>query len=53
VKLGRKPKLTAADVDHARRMIESGAESVVGMARILKVGRNTLGRALHTPKTVL
>lgn len=46
VKLGRKPKLTAADVDHARRMIESGAESVAGMARILKVGRNTLGRAL-------
>lgn len=47
VKLGRKPKLTAADVDHARRMIESGAESVAGMARILKVGRNTLGRALN------
>jgi DNA invertase Pin-like site-specific DNA recombinase len=47
VKLGRKPKLTAADVDHARRMIESGAESVAGMARILKVGRNTLGRALR------
>lgn len=46
VKLGRKPKLTAADVDHARRMIESGTESVAGMARILKVGRNTLGRAL-------
>jgi DNA invertase Pin-like site-specific DNA recombinase len=49
VKLGRKPKLTAADVDHARRMIESGAESVAGMARILKVGRNTLGRALRLP----
>ena len=47
VKLGRKPKLTAADVDHARRMIENGAESVAGMARILKVGRNTLGRALR------
>ncbi len=46
VKLGRKPKLTPADVDHARRMIESGAETVSGMARILKVGRNTLGRAL-------
>ena len=27
-------------------MIESGQESVAGMARILKVGRNTLGRAL-------
>lgn len=49
VKLGRKPKLAAADVDHARRMIASGAESVAGMARILKVGRNTLGRALRLP----
>ena len=47
VKLGRKPKLTAADVDHARRMSASGAESVAGMARIMKVGRNTLGRALR------
>jgi DNA invertase Pin-like site-specific DNA recombinase len=46
VQLGRKRKLNAADVDHARRMIESGAESVAGLARILKVGRNTLGRAL-------
>jgi DNA invertase Pin-like site-specific DNA recombinase len=50
VKLGRKPKLTAADVDHARRMIASGAESVAGMARILKVGRNTLGRALRVDR---
>jgi len=47
VKLGRKRKLTAADVDHARRMIEAGEETVAGMARILKVGRNTLGRALR------
>lgn len=46
VKLGRKPKLTTPDVDHARRMIDSGEETVSGMARILKVGRNTLGRAL-------
>ena len=46
VKLGRRPKLTAADVDHARRTIASGEETVIGMARILKVGRNTLGRAL-------
>lgn len=46
VKLGRKRKLTSADVDHARRMIASGEETVAGMARILKVGRNTLGRAL-------
>lgn len=52
VKLGRKPKLTAADVDHALRMIESGAESVAGMSRILKVDRNTLRRVLRTRKTV-
>ncbi len=46
VQLGRRHKLTAADVDHARRTIDAGEESVAGMARILKVGRNTLGRAL-------
>jgi DNA invertase Pin-like site-specific DNA recombinase len=46
VKLGRKPKLNAADVAHARRLIDNGDETVAGMARILKVGRNTLGRAL-------
>ena len=46
VKLGRRPKLTGADVDHARRAILRGEETVAGMARILKVGRNTLGRAL-------
>jgi DNA invertase Pin-like site-specific DNA recombinase len=47
VKLGRKRKLSAKDVDHARRAIESGEETVAGMARILKVGRNTLGRAIR------
>jgi DNA invertase Pin-like site-specific DNA recombinase len=46
VQLGRKRKLTGNDVAHARRMIESGEQTVAGMARILKVGRNTLGRAL-------
>lgn len=46
VQLGRRRKLTAADVAHARRLIDSGEETVTGMARILKVGRNTLGRAL-------
>lgn len=46
VQLGRKRKLTANDVAHARQAIESGEQSVAGMARILKVGRNTLGRAL-------
>ena len=46
VKLGRRPKLNASDVDHARRTIAGGEETIAGMARILKVGRNTLGRAL-------
>lgn len=46
VQLGRHRKLSATDVDHARRMIAAGEETVAGMARILKVGRNTLGRAL-------
>lgn len=46
VQLGRRRKLTTADGDHARRMIDSREESVAGMARTLKVGRNTLGRAL-------
>ena len=46
VQLGRKRKLTGNDVTHARRMIESGEQTVAGMARILKVGRNTVGRAL-------
>lgn len=46
VKLGRKRKLSATDIEHARRSIASGEQTVAGMARILKVGRNTLGRAL-------
>lgn len=46
VQLGRRRKLTAAEVDHARRLIDQGEESVAGMARILKVHRNTLGRAI-------
>lgn len=48
VTLGRRRKLTSNDIAHARRMIDSGEQSVIGMARILKVGRNTLGRALKT-----
>lgn len=48
VKLGRKRKLSATDIEHARRSIALGEETVAGMARILKVGRNTLGRALRS-----
>ena len=46
VKLGRKRKLTSSDVEHARRAIDTGEQTVTGMSQILKVGRNTLGRAL-------
>ena len=46
VKLGRKPKLSQAQIKHAQHMIDAGQEGVASMARILKVGRNTLGRAL-------
>lgn len=46
VQLGRKRKLSSADVANARSKINAGEETVSGMAKILKVGRNTLGRAL-------
>lgn len=40
-------KLTATDVEHARDAIGAGEQTAIEMARILKVGRNTLGRALQ------
>jgi DNA invertase Pin-like site-specific DNA recombinase len=49
VQLGRKRILTPKDVAKARRLIEAGEETVSGMAKSLKVGRNTLGRALARP----
>ena len=45
MKLGRKPVLTAAQVAHARRLIDDG-ESPRTVASILRVGRTTLWRAL-------
>lgn len=45
VRLGRKPILTAAQVAHARRLIDSG-ESPRAIASTLRVARNTLWRAL-------
>jgi DNA invertase Pin-like site-specific DNA recombinase len=44
-KFGRKPKLTAEHIDHARKLIEDG-ESRQYMVDLLKVGRVTLYRAL-------
>jgi len=46
VDVGRKPALTAAQVSHARLLIDGG-ESPSAIARSLKVGRSTLYRALQ------
>lgn len=45
VRLGRRPTLIAAQVEHARALIAAG-ESPSAVARTLKVGRSTLYRAL-------
>ena len=45
VKFGRKPKLSAKQIDHARKLIEDG-ESRQYVADLLNVGRVTLYRAL-------
>jgi DNA invertase Pin-like site-specific DNA recombinase len=45
VKFGRKPKLSAAQIEHARMLIDNG-ESRQYVADLLNVGRVTLYRAL-------
>jgi DNA invertase Pin-like site-specific DNA recombinase len=45
VRFGRKVKLTPEQIDHARKLIEKG-EARQDVARLLKVGRSTLYRAL-------
>lgn len=45
-RLGRPPALSAEQVTHARSLIESGRETMGGMASALKVDRGTLRRAL-------
>lgn len=45
-RLGRKPALIASQVEHARKLIESG-ERAADVARSLQVGRATLYRALR------
>lgn len=47
VKLGRQPKLSGEQIDHAKQMIGQGTESVTSMARILGVHRTTLSRAVN------
>ena len=45
VKFGRKPKLDAEQLEHARKMLDRGKDRQ-HVARILKVSRTTLYRAL-------
>jgi DNA invertase Pin-like site-specific DNA recombinase len=45
VKFGRKPKLKAEQIDHARKLIDKG-EARQYVADLLNVGRSTLYRAL-------
>jgi DNA invertase Pin-like site-specific DNA recombinase len=44
VKMGRKPKLSPEQLDHARQQIKSGAQGVGSMADLLGVSRDTLWR---------
>jgi DNA invertase Pin-like site-specific DNA recombinase len=46
VKFGRKPSLTGAQIDHARKLIDRG-EARQYVADLLNVGRSTLYRALN------
>jgi len=47
VKFGRKPKLTAVQIDHARKLIGDGESRQYVADDLLKVGRVTLYRALQ------
>jgi DNA invertase Pin-like site-specific DNA recombinase len=47
VKFGRKPTLTAAQIAHARSLVDAG-ESPRAVANTLRVGRTTLWRALKS-----
>jgi DNA invertase Pin-like site-specific DNA recombinase len=44
--LGRPADLTPEKIRHARQIIDSGEQSVSGMAKLLDVHRTTLHRAL-------
>ncbi len=45
--VGRPPALTAAQIEHARTVLADGRETLVSLAAILGVHRNTLQRALQ------
>ncbi len=46
VRVGRKPKLSVQEVEHARQLIDGG-ESPSNIARLLGIGRSTIYRALR------
>jgi DNA invertase Pin-like site-specific DNA recombinase len=46
VRLGRPPKLTAAQIEKARARVAAG-EAVVSVARSLEINQTTLARALQ------
>jgi DNA invertase Pin-like site-specific DNA recombinase len=48
VKFGAKPKLSTAQIDHARQLIEDRKKAPCEVAALLNVGRTTLWRALQT-----
>lgn len=48
--VGRPPALSTEQVSHARKMIETGDETLGGMASIYSVDRGTLRRALKNGK---
>jgi DNA invertase Pin-like site-specific DNA recombinase len=48
VKFGRKRKMTPHQIQHAQKLLESG-ERTQDVARLFKVGRKTLYRALNRP----
>lgn len=50
VRLGRPPALTAKQINHALKQIESGSETTASMAAIFDVHRSTLSRALSVKK---
>jgi len=50
VKFGRKPKLSAPQIAHARKLVDQG-EAVPEVARLLSVDRATIYRALNREPT--
>jgi DNA invertase Pin-like site-specific DNA recombinase len=50
---GRKPKLTDAQVRHARELYAAGGRTVADIAKLLGVSRQTVYRALEPDSVAL